>query len=91
MAIEDQDITLDEMLEQFEYFLKGAGFVIDVDQRLELVGPDEEEEEEEDFSAYHFDNSFDMEELDRRIDESFKGWEDVFNRLVHPAGRSQGS
>ena len=97
-TIHDNDTSLDDMLEQFEYFLKAAGYYIGVDQSLQLVGPDEdeetltateaweamlealtctddeEEEEDEDFSAYRFDNSFDMDVLDKSIEESFKGW-----------------
>tara|TARA_B110000259_G_C13815928_1_gene322688 strand:+ start:82 stop:546 length:465 start_codon:yes stop_codon:yes gene_type:complete len=71
-TIHDNDISLDDMLEQFEYFLKAAGYYIGVDQSLQLV--DDEQSEEEDFSEYRFDNSFDMEALDRSIEESFKGW-----------------
>ena len=56
------------MLEQFEYFLKAAGYHIGVDQSLQLV------DDEEDLNDYRFDNSFDMEVLDRSIEESFKGW-----------------
>tara|TARA_R110000772_G_scaffold28900_1_gene72590 strand:- start:56 stop:523 length:468 start_codon:yes stop_codon:yes gene_type:complete len=72
-TIHDNDISLDDMLEQFEYFLKAAGYYIGVDQSLQLVD-DEEEEKDEDFSEYRFDNSFDMDVLDRSIEESFKGW-----------------
>ena len=71
-TIHDNDISLDDMLEQFEYFLKAAGYYIGVDQSLQLV--DDEQSEEEDFSEYRFDNSFDMDVLDRSIEESFKGW-----------------
>ena len=69
-TIHDNDISLDDMLEQFEYFLKAAGYHIGVDQSLQLV----DDEEEEDLNDYRFDNSFDMEVLDRSIEESFKGW-----------------
>ena len=71
-TIHDNDISLDDMLEQFEYFLKAAGYYIGVDQSLQLQLVDDEEEE--DLNDYRFDNSFDMEVLDRSIEESFKGW-----------------
>ena len=70
-TIHDNDISLDDMLEQFEYFLKAAGYYIGVDQSLQLV---DDEEEEEGLNDYRFDNSFDMDVLDRSIEESFKGW-----------------
>ena len=70
-TIHDNDISLDDMLEQFEYFLKAAGYYIGVDQSLQLV---DDEEEEEGLNDYRFDNSFDMDVLDRSIEESFKNW-----------------
>ena len=79
-TIHDNDISLDDMLEQFEYFLKAAGYYIGVDQSLQIVD-DEEEKKDEDFSDYRFDNSFDMDVLERSIEESFKGW----NAAAEPA------
>jgi hypothetical protein len=79
MVIEDQDVTLDEMLEQFEYFLKGAGYQIDVGQHLELVDSEEDEVTEAWETMLEaidddFGDTFDMSVLDKSIEESFKGW-----------------
>ena len=90
MVIEDQDITLDELIEQFEYFLKGAGYQIDVDQHLELVDSEEAEDDEnliateaweamlealtDEEEDEDFGDTFDMALLDRNIEKAFEGW-----------------
>jgi hypothetical protein len=67
------------MLEQFEYFLKGAGYQIDVGQHLELVDSEEDEVTEAWETMLEaidddFGDTFDMSVLDKSIEESFKGW-----------------
>jgi hypothetical protein len=79
MVIEDQDVTLDEMLEQFEYFLKGAGYQIDVGQHLELVDSEEDEVTEAWETMLEaidddFGDTFDMSVLDQNIEKAFEGW-----------------
>ena len=47
LAIHEEDVALDELLEQFTNFLRSAGYTINSDQSLQLVGEYQEEDYEE--------------------------------------------